>query len=144
MAGATGRIIGLEASRRALEKIIRSERAAFPEALELIGQQAVTEIQKEAPLLTGRLRRSYTWEVGSERGRAYVEISSNVVYAPHQEFGTSRQTGTPHVRPGIEAVRPKIGAIVAEAGSRAARGAGTSGGGGIRATRSRLSSLLGG
>lgn len=138
-----GRVIGLEASRRALERIIRAERASFPEALELIGQQAVTEIQREAPLDTGRLRRSYTWETGSERGRAYVEISSNIVYAPFQEFGTATQTGTPHVRPGIEAVRPKIPALVAEAAGRAARGAGVSTSG-IASTRSLLRSVLGG
>jgi hypothetical protein len=119
-----GRVTGLEASRRKLEKIIRAEQGSLPGALELIGEQAVTEVQRKAPLDTGRLRRSYTWEVGSERGRAYVEVSSNVEYAPDQEFGTSSQTGKPHLRPGIEAVIPKVGKLVAEAARRAARLAG--------------------
>jgi HK97 gp10 family phage protein len=119
-----GRVDGLEASRRKLEKIIRAEQASGAAALALIGQQAVTEVQRRAPLDTGRLRRSYSWEVGSERGRSYVEVGSNIEYAPDQEFGTSSQTGKPHLRPGIEAVVPKVGKLVEEAARRAARVAG--------------------
>jgi hypothetical protein len=115
-----GRVDGLEASRRKLEKVIRAEQGSLPLALALIGQQATTEVQKLAPLDTGRLRRSYSWEVGSENGRSYVEVGTNVVYAPDQEFGTSTQTGKPHLRPGIEAVTPKVGKLVAEAARRAA------------------------
>ena len=138
----TSRVEGLEASRAALERILRAERAAIPEALEVVGQVAVTEITRRAPLLTGRLRRSYIYDV-DPAGR-WVEISSNVEYAPYQEFGTSRISGTPHVRPGIEATIPQIPRILAEGMGRAARGAGSGGGGGAVARLSRTVSALGG
>lgn len=123
----TARVEGLAEARAALEKILRAEKAAVPAVLEVVGQVAVREITRRAPLLTGRLRRSYTYEVA--RDGSYVEISSNVEYAPYQEFGTQYQTGTPHVRPGIAAVIPQVPRIVAEGMGRAARGAGTFGGG---------------
>lgn len=135
----TGRVEGLEASRAALEAVIRAEVGAVPRALELIGEQAVTEIRRFAPVRTGTLRRSYTYEVGADGSTAWVEISSNVVYAPYQEFGTSRIVGTPHLRPGIDAVRPQVRALLAESMGRAGRGAVR--GGGLAAVASRLGSL---
>lgn len=117
----TSRVEGLEAARAALESIVRAERGAIPEALTKVGQQAVTEIRRRAPLLTGRLRRSYTYEV-DPAGR-WVEISTNIVYAPYQEFGTRSITGTPHVRPGIEAVIPQVPALIAAGMAQAGRGA---------------------
>lgn len=136
------RVEGLEESRRALERVLRREAAAIPGALELVGEQAVTEVRRFAPVRTGTLRRSYTYEVGSEGRSAWVEISSNVVYAPYQEFGTSRIVGTPHLRPGIEAVRPQVRKLVAEAMGRAGRGA--SSGGGLRGIARSLGALAGG
>lgn len=120
--GAIGtRVEGLEASRRALEQVLRAERAAIPEVLDVVGQVATGEIRERAPLKTGRLRRSYTWEVDA-RGR-WVEISSNVVYAPYQEFGTRYIGGKPHVRPGLDATLRQIPEIIAEGLARAARNA---------------------
>lgn len=137
----TTRVEGLEESRAALERILRAERAAIPEALEVLGQVAVREITRRAPVLTGRLRRSYTYEVGP--GGKWVEISSNVSYAPAQEFGSSRGPGTPHVRPGIEATIPQVPRILAEGLGRASRGAGGSRGGGAGGRIARTVSALG-
>jgi len=137
-----GKVEGLERSRRALEKIIRAEQAAAPKALELIGQQATTEVKRRAPVAAvkgGTLRRSYGWETGRDGRKAWVEVGSNVEYAPYQEFGTSRQQGTPHLRPGIDAVVPLVGRLVAESVGRAGRGA--SFGGSLAKTASTLKAL---
>lgn len=136
------RVEGLEASRRALERILRAEVGAIPEALEIVGQVATTEIKRRAPLLTGRLRRSYTYDVDS-RGR-WVEISSNVEYAPYQEFGTRRIEGTPHVRPGIEATTRQIPRILAEGMARAGRGAAPRAGMGARGRLATTATTLAG
>lgn len=137
------RVEGLEEARRALEKVMSAERAALPEVLEVIGQQWTTEVRRRAPLLTGRLRRSYTYDV-DPRG-AYVELSSNVVYAPYQEFGTSRGPGRPHVRPGTEAIIGQVPALVAEGLGRAGLGVGKGLGGlSSRARISALATILGG
>lgn len=137
----TTRVEGLEEARAALERILRAERGAVPAVLEIVGQVATREITRRAPLLTGRLRRSYTYDV-DDAGR-WVEISSNVEYAPYQEFGTYRIAGTPHVRPGIDATIPQIPRIVSEGLARAARGAGSRGGGAAGARLARTVSRLG-
>lgn len=116
-----GRVEGLERSRAKLEKIIRAEQDGARDALPLIGEQAVTEIRRDAPLLTGRLRRSYTYEVSRRRG--YVDVSTNVEYAPPQEFGWSGGSGTPHVRPGVDRVARQVPELVAEAVARRGRSA---------------------
>ncbi len=109
---------GVEEARAALEEILRSMSAGKPEILKVVGEQWVAEIRRFAPLKTGRLRRSYTYEVGA--GGAWVEVSSNVIYAPYQEYGTVRITGTPHVRPGTDAIIPKVPDLIAEGLSRRA------------------------
>lgn len=117
---------GLEAARRALEKILGAEsRAIRTAALPLIGQEAVRRTREKAPLDTGRLRRSYTYVVGD----GYVDIGSNVEYAPYQELGTRFIDGTPHLRPAIEELRAVMPQIIIAAASKA--GAGASRGGNI-------------
>lgn len=120
------RIEGLEEARRALEEVIRASKGAIPEALEMIGQQWETEVKRRAPLRTGRLRRSYVYEVGSGAGGTYVELASNLVYAPFQEFGTRYIVGTPHLRPGTEAVIGDVPRLIVEGISRSRQGFRTS------------------
>lgn len=117
------RVEGVEEARAALEKILRAESGAIPEVLAVVGEQWVAEIRRFAPLRTGRLRRSYTYEVGA--GGGWVEVSSNVIYAPYQEYGTSRISGTPHFRPGTDAVIRKTPELIAEGMSRASAGLGS-------------------
>lgn len=140
------RVEGVEEARAALESILRAQSGAIPEVLKVVGEQWVTEIRRFAPLKTGRLRRSYTYEVGA--GGGYVEVSSNVIYAPYQEFGTSRISGTPHFRPGTDAVTRKVPELVAEGLSRASAGlgAGTAALGGLarlKGAANRLGALGG-
>lgn len=110
------RVEGVEEARAALEAILRDMSGAIPEVLGVVGEQWVAEIRRFAPLLTGRLRRSYTYEV--EPGGAWLEVSSNVVYAPYQEFGTYAIEGTPHVRPATEIIIRKAPDLIAEGLSR--------------------------
>ena len=135
------KVDGLEESRRALEKIIRAEMAAIPGALELIGQQLTTEVKRRAPVATGTLRRSYNWETGQDGRDAWVEVGSNVAYAAYQEFGTSRQEGTPHLRPAVDALRPQIRALLAEHVGRGGAGAFRGIGGGLAGVARTLAGL---
>lgn len=54
---------------------------------------------------TGRLRSSITWELGGDEQSPYVDIGSNVAYAPYVELGTSRMPAYPYLRPALEAAR---------------------------------------
>ena len=42
-------------------------------------------------------------------------VATNVEYAPHQEFSTAYQSGTPHFRPGLDATRAKLGQLALQA-----------------------------
>lgn len=111
---------GLEAARAELERVLRAASDGAQAGLELVGQQVVNETQARAPVLTGTLRRSYTHETGPR----YVEVGTNLEYAPAQEFGSRYQGGTPHLRPALDATRARIPALIAEGASRAMGGAG--------------------
>ena len=61
---------------------------------------------------TGRLRASYTWQVGEDIRGVYVEVGTNVVYAPWLEFGTRYMEARPHLRPAIEELTNEIVALI--------------------------------
>lgn len=61
---------------------------------------------------TGRLRSSYTWQLGQDRKGPFVEVGTNVKYAPWLEFGTRKMKPRPHLRPAINEVRRQIATLV--------------------------------
>lgn len=64
------------------------------------------EAKQKAPVLTGTLRRSIHLRTGSGSGRGvYVRVGTNLEYAPHVEFGTSRQRPQPYLRPAYDEKR---------------------------------------
>lgn len=56
--------------------------------LEAIGLDAAGTAAKQAPVDTGRLKNSISYEVVDAEEAVY--IGTNVEYAPYQEFGTSK------------------------------------------------------
>ena len=48
-------------------------------------------------------------------GPSDYKVSSDVEYAFYQEFGTRYQSGTPHVRPGVDATKAKVARVAASA-----------------------------
>lgn len=55
---------------------------------------------------SGRLRGSIRWHIpGADALGSFVDIGSNVVYAPFVELGTSRMAARPYLRPALEAAR---------------------------------------
>ena len=59
--------------------------------------------KKGPPVKTGKLRRSYATRLESKSSDEVVmRTGTDVDYAPDQEFGTSKQSGTPHLRPGFQ------------------------------------------
>jgi hypothetical protein len=45
---------------------------------------------------------SWTWKLGVDRGRPYVDVGSNDERGPWLEFGTSNMAPRPHLRPSVE------------------------------------------
>jgi HK97 gp10 family phage protein len=56
-----------------------------------------------APVDTGRLRSSITWEMGQEGTVIVGRVGTNVHYAPYLEFGTRRMRARPFLRPALAA-----------------------------------------
>lgn len=79
----------------------------------LAGAQPIQSVAvQKAPVLTGTLRRSIHTETTETKDGAVARIGTNVEYAIHQEFGTSRMRGTPFLRPAFnEQQRAALGEI---------------------------------
>lgn len=73
-----------------------------------------TEIQDRAPVDTGHLRDSYGYVVDGSGTKVTAHVGTNVDYAVHQEYGTVYQSGTPHVRPALEANRGDLVRMMGE------------------------------
>ena len=75
-------------------------------AISAQGQVAPPSPPGHAPAVrTGTLRRSITWKPGIDGVSPYVDIGSNVLYAPYVELGTSRMAARPFLRPALEGAR---------------------------------------
>jgi HK97 gp10 family phage protein len=65
----------------------------------LVGERYTKE---GAPVKTGFLRRSYASRIEKKSStEVMARTGTDTVYAPPQEFGTSRMPGTPHLRIGF-------------------------------------------
>lgn len=73
-----------------------------------------SEIKSRAPVDTGNLRDSYAHTVESSGNTITAHVGTNVEYAIGQEYGTTYQGGTPHVRPALEANRSRLVEMMAE------------------------------
>lgn len=64
-----------------------------------------TAAAQKARVRTGTLRRSIHTETAETSEGAVARVGTNVEYAPHQEFGTSRMSGQPYLRPAYDEKR---------------------------------------
>jgi len=91
---------------QALQSKLESQMEAAAEAGALVGERYTKE---GAPVKTGKLRRSYATRLESKSSDEVVmRTGTDVDYAPDQEFGTSKQSGTPHLRPGFQNHKTEI------------------------------------
>jgi predicted secreted Zn-dependent protease len=64
----------------------------------------------EAPAIdTGNLAGSYQWQMDGDHA---ADVCTDVDYAPHLEYGTTRMAPRPHLTPAVEAERPAFEAGV--------------------------------
>lgn len=84
----------IDASNLDKAKVLSTE--ACRQALEICGQIYENHARDYAPVDTGRLRNSIEHRMVSDDT---VAIQTNVEYAIYQELGTSKQRGTPFLKP---------------------------------------------
>lgn len=82
-----------------IDEAIRISDEAVKRALNVWGQSYENHAKTYAPVDTGRLRNSINHK---PQGNDTEVVQTNVEYAIYQEMGTSRQRGTPFMRPAGE------------------------------------------
>jgi len=64
---------------------------------------------------TGRLRQSVTHNIQNENGEIVGRVGSNVKYAAYLEYGTSRMSPRPWLKPSVAINREKIFTLISQA-----------------------------
>lgn len=75
-------------------------------------EKAVLMVENDAKRFvavdTGRLRSSITHEIERSKDEIIGRVGTNVNYGIDQEYGNSRQSGTPYLRPALRKNLSKI------------------------------------
>jgi HK97 gp10 family phage protein len=88
-----------------LDELFASPDGPTGKHLKKLGLRVQRGAKRRCPVDTGRLRSSIAEELGTD-ARGLVEvIGTDVNYAPHVEFGTSRMRAQPFLRPALDDVR---------------------------------------
>lgn len=67
-----------------------------------LGHRAVRAMRQFCPVDTGRLRNSIGMTQGRDGRGLFIDVGTNLDYAPPVEFGTRHQEPQPFVRRGLE------------------------------------------
>jgi len=86
-------------------RLTDSGREKVRKALEKKALKVVREAKKEAPVDTGRLRSSITYEMVETGNLPKAVVGSPVNYAEHVEFGTIYQAPQPFLRPALSKLK---------------------------------------
>lgn len=94
----------IEGQKQLTAKIKKVQMAAANEIEQALVNSALIverDAKIKAPVDTGRLRQSITHNLEPDPVNPYVEVGTNVEYAKHVEFGTSRQAAKPFLQPAL-------------------------------------------
>lgn len=89
----------------ALTELFSSPNGPAGKHLKKLGIRVQRGAKRNCPVDTGRLRSSIAEELGSDSQGLVEVVGTDVDYAPHVEFGTSRMRAQPFLRPALDAVR---------------------------------------
>lgn len=84
--------------------VVNELEKAFEADIQYVITQAETAIKTFTPVQTGHLKGSVE---GKKTGRFTGEVKTNVSYAPHVEFGTTRMTPRAMFRKGGAVIKAK-------------------------------------
>lgn len=91
------------------DEVINEMEQAKHRALEIIGIKCEKYAKALCPVDTGNLRNSISH---ATNGSEYVDIGTNVHYAPYVELGTSRMSARPYLRPAVTSHMSEYKSIV--------------------------------
>ncbi len=104
-------VLGIPELRARIAAEIISHRAHLVSELDAIGRDMVERIRAMAPSNTGALAKSVRHEIVQSASGAKLLITvgnDRVYYAPYLEFGTSRMSARPFVRPVVYQEQRKV------------------------------------
>jgi HK97 gp10 family phage protein len=94
------------------DKAKKSIHAASIDAAQKVLLYAEGQAKKDCPVDTGRLRSSITHGITDIKGDVIIgQVGTNVEYAEHVEFGTSKMQAQPYLRPAVDKALNKAPAI---------------------------------
>lgn len=83
-------------------KIIEEYNRALENAINEIAMVGLAQIQLDTPVLTGNLRRSYTYKIFIENKHFVVVFGTNIPYSIYLELKPQSNGGRPHLRPALQ------------------------------------------
>lgn len=102
IAGITSAIsLDAEAFMRDLRAKLEQLEVKTEDDLVRVGLRVQSRARSYCPVDTGRLRSSIVMRKGRDGRGFFVEIGTNVHYAPHVEFGTTRMPARPFLLPAV-------------------------------------------
>ena len=99
------KIRGMNELRRNISNFSRELNEVLPTALKAGALIVQNEAKRRAPYETGTLRRSIHTEM---RGNTQAFVGTDVEYAVHQEFGTSKMKAHPYLRPALDEKQQEV------------------------------------
>lgn len=98
----TVKFVGLNELNLGLSR--RTNLSTVSQVVKQNGAQMQDSAQRNAPVRTGSLRRDI--HLAYFDGGMTTRVTSDISYAPYQEFGTRFMAGTPHVGPAFKSQKP--------------------------------------
>jgi len=99
----SARLDGEKRVNKSLDRHAKQVERQTTEALKSGGMIIKNDAWEKAPYKTGNLRSSLNVEVESSVNEKSVIIGTDVSYAPHLEYGTSKMKARPFLRPAFDA-----------------------------------------
>ncbi len=96
------RVRGFQQFQRNMKEIRDEMPQVLESGMQVGGMVIEREARRNAPYLTGNLRSSIHTVVRSERKDVRAYIGTNVEYAPYLEYGTSKMSARPFLRPALD------------------------------------------
>ena len=98
-------IVDLTQVNRIAADISRAAAGALPLA-RIVVQKVCADTKRDAqafaPVDTGALRSSISYETGADQGSVWGEVGPTVSYAPYVEYGTSRMAPYAYMGPAFD------------------------------------------
>lgn len=101
-----------KAIRGRIQKLSDNSPKIAEEVVTELGAIALKSARNYVPVDTGTLKGSITLEVNQSGDESEAEIGTVVEYAAAVEYGTSRQSPQPYLRPGVQDAQKKLSAVV--------------------------------